>query len=228
MKKQGFTLIELLAVIAVIGILAAILIPAVSKARTAAQAAECQSNLRSLSQSYLTMLSENEGKLIPAIPPGGKQTIEDSPFAAETWNISLALFLKDDVSRGRLNELSCPVAISGLEDTYIYERSSYGLNNFLGKSLRENDGSTSRLGAVRLSQMQDPSKTALFGDTIPEGSSGRVTQQQMSPNTVAYYHDGRTHISFCDGHVEALTVEEVPDSIHTPDGYIFWRGVYRD
>src|SRR6476660_10643471 len=83
-SNDGFTLVELLVVIGIIAVLISVLLPALGKARRAAQSTACLSNLRTMGQAYYMYVGANKGYLpFATYPSWGLRTrgpVVDPPW----------------------------------------------------------------------------------------------------------------------------------------------------
>lgn len=218
-RRAAFTLIELLTVIAIIGILAAIIIPTVGAVRDRAHRANDLSKLRQMALATLLYASNNREQLpgslnrvarTPSVVPTNERERWFSSFMAEQ-----GLLPEDD----RFWEPVVDYGLGGLGHGYILNntiRSSPG--NFFGR--RSSDPSLAS-GPLRLNQLRanlatspvDEPLTKIWMLTNVDGSNyGAASSggaQFAVPSEVRTPWKGR-HYAFFDGRVEFIREGDYP------------------
>lgn len=221
LRKRGFTLIELLVVIAIISVLAALLLPAVDKALTAARTAFCGSNLNQIHVAFVLYANDHES--VPF-------AYMDLPGGGTEWFHAISGYMGDDeqfnapgVRRmGSVNQpvYICPADTHGhgyYPDGYRVDRNSisYGYN---GHTVGWHHAGSppyyhSWFSAEHrtLDQIDRPTKTIAFADGV--GNSKRKGDPQGGRYTswiaASGYgidilrHDNKANVAFVDGHVFA-------------------------
>lgn len=211
----AFTLIELLAVIAVIGILAAILIPAISSVRKKAQASEAVSNMRQFGLAALTYANENSG----TVPGAGNVKGDLGTGLAGR----LFPYLAGKPNPGWGNELR--QTFTAIRDPAVpHEISKGNINNGMSWTFVQNaifnqhapQNQPLRSGR-RLINFERPGAViyAASGSSGGTGDRGFLVQhaidpsQRILPTSSArrgfyFAHDGATPAVFLDGHAELM------------------------
>ena len=217
-RRHGFTLIELLIVIAIIGILAGMIFPAIGYVREKARKDECLNNLRQWGVAMQGYLDEHRG-VFPSYgceTPGGAPTLDD----ATAWYNLLPAYLSSSTpalkdyaktpkpGAGIRSPFLCPSESVGLTgDTTDGAAaksyySSYTLNSWIDNTANSKSFSR-RLRSSQLNEQHSPPVTPAAFVVFSETGDGTLSGVNLSLlDEKACRHARSINLCFADGHVE--------------------------
>jgi len=201
-----FTLIELLVVIAIIAILAAMLLPALSKARTRAQTIDCTSNLKN--QITTCFMYEDDYTRVP--PPG-------EPAAPwRSWCDFLMPYMGKDAAQqgtwkvnGKASGVfKCPSQASD-EDVNFQ---NYGINSYFAGMLPWAGFDVANYAGARMTRLYKPHAASVLADiglfaadmnTTTGSTSGMMCEMGWEWNRHRFpRHNQMINTAYADGHVD--------------------------
>lgn len=209
-RLSAFTLIELLVAIAILGLLASLLLPAIAQSKARAQRTQCIFNLHQLGLALQNFVADNHAY---PVMTGGTNSDNPGPWIIqlERGGLGVSKPLTNRVAEGVWR---CP------SDPWGGSQISYGYNAF--GVVRVGNQRTNALGLAghftptfatatptAESEVGSPSDMMAIGDTF-FGLVFFMRRDLEYLDRIGFAssrHQGRANVLFCDGHVETPTLE---------------------
>jgi prepilin-type N-terminal cleavage/methylation domain-containing protein len=222
-KRHGFTLVELLVVITIIGILIALLLPAVQAAREAARRGQCSNNLKQIG---LAMQMHLEAKQV--LPPGHFMPPDNgAPAQESTWVAYLLPYLEQ---QGLYETVDWQNTFGGAEVGINFQVCSTPLPMFICPSNDPYeavfDGSSGvalgkkcyARGTYAANNGFGP-MTEVFVEHLPLQRMGGVFYLN-SKTTPADITDGLSNTAFA-AEIRVVPGEDIRGTLHYPEGTLY-------